>query len=754
MRRAAALAVSAGLAVAACLALAAPAAGIVADGTDCTLAEAILTANAGGGNLGNGCGAGSAGADTIELGADVVLTAPDPSSISTRGGLAGLPDVSSTITIVAAAGDTIERDLATLGPPVGCLVGNTPFRFFNVTGSGSLTLQGITLSNGCVAAASGQDAHGGAVLVEGAVFSAIDSTFTGNRVRGGAQGSLGAGGAVAAMPGSTVTVQRSSFVDNLARGGISNTLAGQGFGGAVQTSNSSVVIDESDFDANEAIGGECTTACSAGYATGGALHAGGGDLAVTDSVFDSNTATGGVSNGGSGGSGQGGAIYTDSATGFLQRLIVSANIAEGGQSAATTGAGGLGGGIFVTGGAAPEILDSRFIQNLALGLGSFGAFGGGAYFAVVGPVVRGSSFLTNSAQGAPKDPPVAAFGGAMAFAGNVDATVANSTLAGNWAEGGDSTGVGGNGANALGGAIFSSAALHLSHVTIAANEAIGGSGAGGSGAALGGGIYVSTHDSPLDNVLLVDNTSTVSGQLPVDEDCWDGSVAIDPAVDSAGYNLVEGLGNCTFGGPGDLTGPAAATGLGDFADHGCPTALRDGTCPGTFSLDPGSPALDGGSCAVSGADVDQRGVLRPQGHGDVADADDGCDVGALELEATGFHTVTPCRVLDTRNAGQAPALSHGTVRSFAVAGACGVAADATAVAVNVTVTAPSGGGHVTLYPGGDPTPATSTLNFAAAQTRANNAVVPLGAGGDLDALAILGGGGTAHLIVDVVGYFR
>jgi hypothetical protein len=79
------------------------------------------------------------------------------------------------------------------------------------------------------------------------------------------------------------------------------------------------------------------------------------------------------------------------------------------------------------------------------------------------------------------------------------------------------------------------------------------------------------------------------------------------------------------------------------------------------------------------------------------------------------------------------------------------------VALNVTVTAATSGGHVVLYPGGAAVPATSTLNFQSGGTRANNAIVPLSADGlgTLDARASLAGGsGTVHLILDVTGYFE
>jgi hypothetical protein len=115
-----------------------------------------------------------------------------------------------------------------------------------------------------------------------------------------------------------------------------------------------------------------------------------------------------------------------------------------------------------------------------------------------------------------------------------------------------------------------------------------------------------------------------------------------------------------------------------------------------------------------------------------------------------FHTLVPCRALDTRSTG--PRLASGQARRVALAGICGVPPDARAVAVNLTVVGASAGGHLTLYPSGGAPPATSAINFAAGQTRANNAILALG-GGSLEAVATVGGGGV-DLIVDVYGYFR
>jgi hypothetical protein len=123
---------------------------------------------------------------------------------------------------------------------------------------------------------------------------------------------------------------------------------------------------------------------------------------------------------------------------------------------------------------------------------------------------------------------------------------------------------------------------------------------------------------------------------------------------------------------------------------------------------------------------------------------------------TSFYTVTPCRVLDTRDSAgpDGPALSAGVPRTFAVAGRCLIPSGAKSISANVTVTQPTAGGHLTVYPGGTSQPGTSTLNYSLRQTRANNALVPLGAGGTISAVSGQPPGNTVHFILDVNGYFQ
>ena len=121
-----------------------------------------------------------------------------------------------------------------------------------------------------------------------------------------------------------------------------------------------------------------------------------------------------------------------------------------------------------------------------------------------------------------------------------------------------------------------------------------------------------------------------------------------------------------------------------------------------------------------------------------------------------FYTVGPCRIFDTRLAGPqttgSPLACGGDYDFTMVGGTCGVPSGAKAVSLNVTVTAPSVQGNLKLFASGAPPPLASTLNYAAGQTRANNVVAPLNSAGK--AAVRCAPSGTAHVVVDVNGYFQ
>ncbi len=167
--------------------------------------------------------------------------------------------------------------------------------------------------------------------------------------------------------------------------------------------------------------------------------------------------------------------------------------------------------------------------------------------------------------------------------------------------------------------------------------------------------------------------------------------------------------------------------------------------------------LTAGKTAAAGAIVNLDGgsfFVRPQAAQSGA-TDLLVDVLGYFREATGFtyNAVVPCRLLDTREAAQGPALADGQVRHVAAAGSCQIPADARALAAVITVTQATDGGDLRVYPTGVTAPGTSAINFSAGVTLSNGTIVGLGTG-SFDVLPEVLGSGTVHMIVDVSGYYR
>lgn len=126
------------------------------------------------------------------------------------------------------------------------------------------------------------------------------------------------------------------------------------------------------------------------------------------------------------------------------------------------------------------------------------------------------------------------------------------------------------------------------------------------------------------------------------------------------------------------------------------------------------------------------------------------DITIYAPPATSFYTLTPCRAIDTRQG--LGSLLPGVLRSFSLVDVCDVPHTARAVSLNITAANPTGTGHLTVFPSDQLQSSTSTLNFRAGQTRANNAVLNLSMDGRLSTIATIGGG-QADVILDVNGYF-
>jgi RHS repeat-associated protein len=117
-----------------------------------------------------------------------------------------------------------------------------------------------------------------------------------------------------------------------------------------------------------------------------------------------------------------------------------------------------------------------------------------------------------------------------------------------------------------------------------------------------------------------------------------------------------------------------------------------------------------------------------------------------------FFTITPCRVLDTRNPPPNPPVPLDPANPRVVqmtGGSCGIPPDAVAVAGNLTVVTPPGAGVLSLYPAGASSNA-STLNYKTGGSRANNFSLGLSGGGQL---ALSASPDPTHAVIDVSGYY-
>ena len=139
-------------------------------------------------------------------------------------------------------------------------------------------------------------------------------------------------------------------------------------------------------------------------------------------------------------------------------------------------------------------------------------------------------------------------------------------------------------------------------------------------------------------------------------------------------------------------------------------------------------------------------------------------------EALGFYSLgyqytplTPCRIVDTRNAGgmieansSRAFFVNGTdaeIQSQGGTGNCGVPQDAVAVVLNITSHQSSAQGNFKVYPYNEPVPNTSILNFSLGLTIANSTTTPICQPlclRDISIYSLV----TSHLIIDVMGYMQ
>ena len=120
-----------------------------------------------------------------------------------------------------------------------------------------------------------------------------------------------------------------------------------------------------------------------------------------------------------------------------------------------------------------------------------------------------------------------------------------------------------------------------------------------------------------------------------------------------------------------------------------------------------------------------------------------------------FVPMTPCRVVDTRNAAGTfggPTIGANGTRSFPLptSTACTIPSNAAAYSLNIGIVPQGFPGYVTVWPTGQALPGVSTLNRPDGSVRSTAAIIPAGTGG---AISVFADNAPTDVVVDINGYF-
>ncbi|HZJ16010.1 MAG TPA: CSLREA domain-containing protein, partial [Chthoniobacteraceae bacterium] len=304
----------------------------------------------------------------------------------------------------------------------------------------------------------------------------------------------------------------------------------------------------------------------------------------------------------------GGGIFNQSVLTVSDCTVAGSSVTGAEGNIGQRGGDGRGGGAANIGGGTLNLVRCTLSGNAALG-------GPGGFRVNFGNGGRGGDGL----------------GGAVFNDISCTLMIENCTFGANSATGGPGgsafRGTGGTGGDGLGSAIHNRGSMVITSATISNN--IGGGGIGGEGASedlnglpgRGGGALFSNTGS----------TSTVRNTISAGNQGDAGTVDVEGAFNSTGYNLIGDVGSTAgFSATGDQTGTAGAP---IFAQLGL-LQNNGGSCD-TFAPRGNSPALDGGNSF--GLVNDQRGLARIANspHRPDAPGGDGADIGAVEINPFG-----------------------------------------------------------------------------------------------------------------------
>lgn len=206
---------------------------------------------------------------------------------------------------------------------------------------------------------------------------------------------------------------------------------------------------------------------------------------------------------------------------------------------------------------------------------------------------------------------------------------------------------------------------------------------------------------------------------------------------TATFTAVDALGRVATG----YAGQAAITSADPLATLPSPVTFTAGVATGIVTF---------GTLGTQGLTATDGAVPGITGTGNIL---------VHPAAALRYYPLTPCRVVDTREAagmfGGPPIEAAGAAdRAFPIAASlCGVPSTARAVSLNVTVVAPPAPGALLVYPGGTSPGAASTITFAAGRTRATMSVVGVSVDGLGSVRVRNGSAGIVDLVIDTNGYF-
>lgn len=435
------------------------------------------------------------------------------------------------------------------------LSGGNGTRLFEVTNTGSLTLQNIVLSNGI------HPLEGGAILNQGELsldkVTIRNSLTSGPGSAGGAISTYGilvingsllennsapAGGAIYVPATTNLVISDSTLRNNQATG---QTVNGSGLGGAIfLNAPSSLTIHHTRIENNTA-------------SIGGGIYNATSPSAISidqNSILDGNSAT----------TSSGGAIYSKGSL-FVERSTLSNNTAAG-----------LGGGIFNQNG-------SLIVSEVVFQNNSSSFQGGGiANLSSTNLVVTNTTFDGNHA----------AYRGGGLHASLTNPTLTNLTFVGN------SAGNGGGGGMMLGAGQY-----NLTNITFSANTTI----------QAGGALRFDTGTVNITNVTFYHNAAPNGGAIYRDA----GTINLRNVILEQGAQGGNCAGITTLVSIGFNLSSDSSCGLtqtGDKQDTSAmlrPLAYNGGTTR-THLPSAGSPAIDAGT-QLGAPTVDQRGQPRPFG---------------------------------------------------------------------------------------------------------------------------------------------